>query len=256
MSHIRVCKTVLLASLLVAFVDATCMAQETHHWGYSGASGPDHWSEVSATCGLGKAQSPIDIVAPKKEKLPSINFSYHAAPLNVINNGHTMQVNYAPGSSIERDGQTYELVQFHFHHMSENAIKGQHAPMEMHLVHKDKDGNLAVVAVMLKEGKANKEVETIWSNLPATEGKENEPASVTVDAEDLLPHKHGYYTFTGSLTTPPCSENVLWLVMEEPVTLSKEQIAKFASDLSQQCASGAAAEWAGSGGEQVVSSGF
>ena len=227
----RICgwKAVLLAGAVVSALLPWTVAQEAHSWGYSGAHGPDHWSEVSATCGLGKAQSPIDIVNPEKTKLLPIDFSYHAAPLKVINNGHTIQVDYAPGSSIVRDGKTYELVQFHFHHMSENAINGQHTPMELHLVHKDKDGNLAVVAVMLKEGKANKEVGTVWSNLPATEGKENTPASVAVDAAGLLPHKRGYYTFPGSLTTPPCSENVLWLVLEEPVTLSKQQIAKFAA---------------------------
>jgi carbonic anhydrase len=222
-------KTFFLAVLLCSVFAFCCFAQEDHSWGYTLEHGPDHWSEVSATCGLGKTQSPIDIVDPKKEKLPAIGFSYHAAPLNVINNGHTIQVNYAGGSTIERDGKTYELQQFHFHHMSENAIKGQHAPMEMHLVHKDKDGNLAVVAVMLKEGKANKQVATVWSNLPSAEGKENTPTSVMVDAASLLPHKHKYYTFPGSLTTPPCTENVLWLVLEQPVTLSKEQIAKFAA---------------------------
>ena len=221
-------KTLFLAGLLYSLFAYCCFGQEGHAWGYSGEHGPDHWTEVSATCGLGKTQSPIDIVDAKKEKLPAIGFSYHAAPLNVINNGHTIQVNYAAGSSIERDGKTYQLAQFHFHHMSENAIKGQHTPMELHLVHKDNDGNLAVVAVMLKEGKANKQVATVWSNLPAVEGKENTPASVMVDAAGLLPPKHKYYTFPGSLTTPPCSENVLWLVLAGPVTLSKEQIAKFA----------------------------
>ena len=222
-------KTLFLAGLLYSLFAYCCFGQEGHAWGYSGEHGPDHWTEVSATCGLGKTQSPIDIVDPKKEKLPAIGFSYHAAPLNVINNGHTIQVNYAAGSSIERDGKTYQLAQFHFHHMSENAIKGQHTPMELHLVHKDNDGNLAVVAVMLKEGKANKQVATVWSNLPAVEGKENTPASVMVDAAGLLPHKHKYHTFPGSLATPPCSENVLWLVLEQRVTLSKEQIAKFAA---------------------------
>ena len=222
-------KTLFLAGLLYSLFAYCCFGQEGHAWGYSGEHGPDHWTEVSATCGLGKTQSPIDIVDPKKEKLPAIGFSYHAASLNVINNGHTIQVNYAAGSSIERDGKTYQLAQFHFHHMSENAIKGQHTPMELHLVHKDNDGNLAVVAVMLKEGKANKQVATVWSNLPSVEGKENTPASVAVDAAGLLPHKHKYHTFPGSLTTPPCSENVLWLVLEERVTLSKEQIAKFAA---------------------------
>jgi len=202
------------------------VAQEAHSWGYSGEHSPDHWGGV---CSTGKDQSPIDIVNPTKEKLPAIEFSYRASPLSVVNNGHSIQVNYGPGSSIVRDGKTYDLVQFHFHHMSENTIKGEHTPMELHLVHKASDGSLAVVAVMLQEGKANKVVETVWSNISAEEGKENAPASVTVDAAGLLPHKHGYYTFPGSLTTPPCSEGVLWLVLEEPETLSTEQIAKFAA---------------------------
>jgi carbonic anhydrase len=230
-------KDLLLLSLLSTFLIAIPVVAQApadhaaHSWTYSGEHGPDHWGQVStefATCGIGKDQSPIDIVDPKKEKLPAIEFSYHSSPLNVVNNGHTIQVNYGPGSSIVRDGKTYDLVQFHFHHMSENAIKGEHAPMELHLVHKAHDGSLAVVAVMLKEGKANKVVETVWSNI-AAEGKENTPASVSVDAAGLLPGKHSYYTFPGSLTTPPCSENVLWLVLEEPMSLSKEQIAKFAA---------------------------
>jgi carbonic anhydrase len=222
-------KALFLATALMLAVASTSVAQEAHSWSYSGATGPDHWSEVSATCGTGKTQSPIDIEGPKKEKLPTIDFSYRSTPLKVINNGHTIQVNYEPGSRIVRDGKMYELVQFHFHHMSENAISGRHDPMELHLVHKASDGSLAVVAVMLKEGKANKVVDTVWNNIPAEEGKEGAPASVRVDAAGLLPHKHGYYTFPGSLTTPPCTEGVLWLVMEEPMTLSKEQIAKFAA---------------------------
>ena len=218
----------LLATLLIAVpVAAQAPADSAaHSWTYSGEHGPEHWGGV---CSTGKEQSPIDIVSPEKTKLPTIEFSYHASPLKVINNGHTIQVNYAPGSSIVRDGKTYELVQYHFHHISENAIKGQRTPMELHLVHQDKDGNLAVVAVMLKEGKANQVVDTVWSNISAEQGKENAPTSVAVDAAGLLPLKHGYYTFPGSLTTPPCSESVLWLVLDEPITLSKEQIAKFAA---------------------------
>jgi carbonic anhydrase len=217
MTRLNVCKTLVLAGFLLSASAFVTVAQEGHSWSYSGATGPDHWSEVSATCGTGKEQSPIDIVNPKKEKLPTIDFSYQAAPLKVINNGHTIQVNYGPGSSIVRDGKTYDLVQF------------QHAAMELHLVHKASDGSLAVVAVMLKEGKANKVVNTVWSNIASEEGKENAPATVMVDAAGLLPNKHNYYTFPGSLTTPPCTEGVTWLVLEEPVTLSKEQIAKFAA---------------------------
>jgi carbonic anhydrase len=211
---------------LVAVFVSLAAAQEAHDWGYSGEHGPDHWGGV---CSTGGNQSPIDIVSPEKTKLPTISFAYNAAPLKVINNGHTIQVNYGPGSSITRDGKTYDLVQFHFHHMSENAIKGQHAPMELHLVHKDKDGNLAVVGVMLKEGKANKVIETVWSNLPSAEGTENAPAGPTVDAAGLLPGKHSYYNFPGSLTTPPCSEGVTWLLLTKPITVSKAQIAKFAA---------------------------
>ena len=221
----------LLATLLIAIPVAAQATAEggAHSWSYSGDHGPEHWASQFATCGIGKDQSPIDIVDPKTEKLPKIKFFYRPSPLSVINNGHTIQVNYRAGSTIVRDGKSYELVQFHFHHLSENAINGTHTPMELHLVHRAEDGSLAVVAVLLKEGQPNKVVDLVWSHLPAAEDIENVPPSVKVDAAGLLPGKHGYYTFPGSLTIPPCTENVLWLVMEEPKTLSKEQIAKFAA---------------------------
>jgi len=219
-------ESLLRVALVLAMFVSLAAAQEAHDWGYAGEHGPDHWGGV---CSTGGVQSPIDIVSPEKTKLPVISVAYNAVPLKVINNGHTLQVNYAPGSSITRDGKTYDLVQFHFHHMSENAIKGKHQPMELHLVHKDKDGNLAVVGVMLKEGKANKSIETVWNNLPATEGAENAPGSTTVNAAGLLPGKRSYYNFPGSLTTPPCSEGVTWLLLTKPMTVSKQQIAKFAA---------------------------
>lgn len=205
------------------------LSQESHSWGYSGAAGPDHWSEVSATCGLGKTQSPIDIRRAEKKPLPAITFAYHSSPLKIVNNGHTIQVNYAPGSSITVGDKTYALVQFHFHHRSETEINSQRSPMELHLVHQDKDGNLAVVAVLLNEGQSNPMVNTVWGQLPQQEGQEIAPEHVEINALNLLPANHRYYTFPGSLTTPPCSENVTWLVLATPVTLSKEQIAKFAA---------------------------
>ena len=204
-------------------------SQESHSWGYFGATGPDHWSEVSATCGLGKTQSPLDILHAKKKPLPAITFAYHSSPLKIINNGHTIQVNYAPGSGITVGDKTYELVQFHFHHLSETEINSRRSPMELHLVHQGKDGNLAVVAVLLKEGQSNPTVNTVWSQLPRQEGQEIAPDDVEINALNLLPANHRYYTFPGSLTTPPCSENVTWLVLATPMTLSKEQIAKFAA---------------------------
>jgi carbonic anhydrase len=151
-------KTLLLLSLITTLLIAVPIAAQApatggaHSWSYSGDQGPENWGSKFATCGIGKDQSPIDIVDPKVEKLPKIMFSYHPSPLSVINNGHTIQVNYRHGSTIVRDGKTYELVQFHFHHLSENAINGTHTPMELHLVHRAEDGSLAVVAVMLKEG--------------------------------------------------------------------------------------------------------
>ena len=204
-------------------------AQESHSWGYSGASGLEHWSELSPTCGLGKAQSPIDILHAEKKQLPAIEFAYHASPLKVINNGHSIQVNYAPGSSITIGDKTYELVQFHFHHPSETEINGRRSPMELHLVHQDKDGHLAVVAVLLNEGQANQTVSTVWNHLPPKQGTEFAPEQVEIDAIQLLPPNHRYYTFPGSLTTPPCTENVTWIVLATPVMLTKEQIAKFAA---------------------------
>ena len=227
-TRIKGWKKFLLAAVVISTLAVVSVAQKAHSWSYSGATGPDHWSEISATCGTGRAQSPIDIVDPTKSKLPALTFSYQASPLNVINNGHTIQANYAPGSNLVLEGKSYELQQFHFHHLSETAIKGKHSPMEAHLVHKDTDGNLLVVAVLLKEGKANSAVETVWKNIGTEEGKANAPSGVSVDATKLLPGKREYYTFPGSLTTPPCSENVTWVVMTHPMTVSKEQIEAFA----------------------------
>jgi carbonic anhydrase len=221
-------KTIVLNAICVSLLASLSLAQETHHWSYSGDTGPEHWSEVSAVCKFGHAQSPINIVHANQKDLPTLEFSYHPAALNVIDNGHTVQVNYAPGSTLKVGDKTYELVQFHFHHKSETAINGKHSPLEVHLVHKDKDGNLAVVAVLLQEGDPNPAVATTWSNIPAAKEKAVSPEAVEIQAIQLLPANKRYYTYSGSLTTPPCTENVTWLVMVDPVTVSKEQIAKFA----------------------------
>jgi len=193
-------KTLLLLAVVtnLAFAKPASAQQgaagPAHEWGYSGDRGPANWGETFESCGLGKQQSPIDIESPDKTKLTKITFSYQPSPLHVINNGHTVQVNYAPGSAIELDGKTYELQQFHFHHMSETAIGGKRQPMEAHLVHKDKDGNLLVVAVLLKKGHANSAVNTVWKDLPVEEGSAYSPPATTVEAFKLIPSKHDYYT--------------------------------------------------------------
>jgi carbonic anhydrase len=204
-----------------------------HHWSYRGETGPTHWSKMEsefASCGMGREQSPIDIRqgAVQQADLPAIQFAYKPSPLKVIDNGHTIQVNYAPGSTIEVGGHRYELVQFHFHRPSEEAVDGKYADMVAHLVHKDAEGKLAVVAVLLKAGEINPMVAAVWSNLPAHKETEVEAKGVQIDAGDLLPKDRAYYTFNGSLTTPPCSEGVTWFVLKQPSTLSAGEIQRFA----------------------------
>jgi carbonic anhydrase len=205
-----------------------------HHWSYSGHTGPAEWASMEpefGVCGLGKTQSPIDIrdADVKKGALPPVSFDYKPSALKIVDNGHTVQVDYAPGSFITVDGRRYELVQFHFHKPSEEKINGKPAAMVAHLVHKSVDGNLAVVAVLLKPGQPNKLVETLWKNLPREKEKPSSRDDVRIDAADLLPaDKAAYYTFTGSLTTPPCSEGVTWFVMKNATSVSSAEVTRFA----------------------------
>ena len=210
------------------------LAEEQHHWGYQGTTGPSHWGAMEheyAACGTGKTQSPIDIEesAAKKSDLPAIAFDYKPSPLKIVDNGHTVQVIYAPGSSITVAGKQYELVQFHFHKPSEEKINGKPSDMVVHLVHRDRDGKLAVVAVLLQAGASNSLIETLWKNVPKEKEKETDVQGVQVNAADLLPaNKAAYYTFMGSLTTPPCSEGVTWFVHKARTTISKDELASFA----------------------------
>jgi carbonic anhydrase len=200
-------------------------------WSYRGAEGPSHWGDLKpdySTCKLGSQQSPIDIQGAQKSALPPLVFDYKPAPLKIINNGHTVQVNYAPGSKISIGGHVYDVVQFHFHHPSEEKIQGRAYDMVAHIVHKDSEGHLAVVAVLLKSGAENKFLGGFWSHLPPSAGPEQTFADVKVNLADLLPDARGYYTFMGSLTTPPCTEQVRWFVLKTPVDLSATQIAAFA----------------------------
>jgi carbonic anhydrase len=216
---------------LLTLAGGAFAAEHAAHWTYSGANGPDKWQKIEpdyTTCGLGKTQSPIDIKdsVAKKADLPAIAFDYKPTPLAIVDNGHTIQVNYAPGSSITVGGKKYELVQFHFHKPSEEKINGKHFDMVAHLVHKDAEGKLAVVAVLLKGGHDNPLIATIWKNLPKHES-ETKVDSVSINVADLLPTNRKYYTFTGSLTTPPCSEDVTWFVLRTPSPVSSAQVARF-----------------------------
>lgn len=201
-----------------------------HEWDYGKEHGPDHWGALKpefAACQSGHQQSPIDIDKTEKADLAPIQFEYRASPLRIVDNGHTIQVNYGPGSSIRVGDRQYVLKQFHFHHPSEETVHGRHHEMSLHLVHADAAGTLAVVAVLLDPGTENTLVRQLWSLLPKEEEKEERRDDVQLNAADLLPADRGYYTFEGSLTTPPCSENVTWLVLKQPVAVSTRQIAQF-----------------------------
>jgi carbonic anhydrase len=201
------------------------------HWSYEGATGPAHWFELDpefTACAKGKYESPIDIDAAEPSDLPPLQFKYAASPLTIVDNGHTIMATWAPGSTLTIGDARYELQQFHFHRPSEELVHGKASGMEVHLVHKDAGGHLAVVAVLLDSGKANPLIEKLWANLPAEKGHTATFANIPIDATALLPLSRGYYTFAGSLTTPPCTEGVTWYVLKTSVEVSPEQIDRFA----------------------------
>ena len=198
-------------------------------WGYEGSGGPENWGRLSPAfrlCGLGMMQSPLNIADAVPAYGDPIVFDYGPAPLNIINNGHTVQVNYAPGSGITVSGRRYELLQFHFHAPSEHSIAGRLAAMEMHLVHRSETGQLAVVGVLMKIGSQNSALREIWAHMPEEKSPEQTIDGVLIDAGDLLPADTSYYRYMGSLTTPPCSEGVSWFVLAEPVTVGRAQLAE------------------------------
>lgn len=204
-------------------------AEKEVKWGYDGAGAPENWGDLKTDyelCKTGKEQSPIDLTSASASDLENISFSYSDSAVNILNNGHTIQVNYDEGSTATINGQTYNLLQFHFHSPSEHAIDGNLFPAEMHLVHADADGNLAVVGVMIAEGAENAAYAPVWSNLPK-DISDPTATGMTVNATDLLPSKQTIYRYNGSLTTPPCSEGVLWSVIEQPIEMSAEQIKAF-----------------------------
>ncbi|MFM9917389.1 MAG: carbonic anhydrase family protein [Rhizobacter sp.] len=199
------------------------------HWSYEGEGGPDSWGALQpefATCSTGTRQSPIDISDGIKVELDAVQFNYRPSNFRVIDNGHTVQVNVAVGNTIEVTGKRYELVQFHFHRPSEERINGKPFDMVVHLVHKSVEGKLAVIAVLLDRGSAQPVVQNVWNNLPLEKGDEV-MAKGQIDLMALLPSDRRYYTYMGSLTTPPCSEGVLWMVMKTPVEISPEQLTIF-----------------------------
>lgn len=213
--------------------DAAAAAAVEHahiHWDYEGPGAPANWGRLRpdfALCAAGKRQSPIDIREGIRVDLEPIRFDYKPTQFRVTDNGHTIQVTVGEGSSITVLGKEYALLQFHFHRPSEERVNGRAFDMVAHLVHKDYDGNLAVVAVLLDKGNEHPLIQTVWNYLPLEKGLDVSPPNVALDLNRLLPENRAYYTYMGSLTTPPCSENVLWMVFKQPVQISADQIAVF-----------------------------
>jgi carbonic anhydrase len=198
-------------------------------WSYEGEYGPANWGKINpawAKCGDGNRQSPIDIRDGMKVELEQITFDYHPSSFNVTDNGKTVQVMVGSGNFITVNNRTYELIQFHFHRPSEERINGKGYEMVVHLVHKDGEGRIAMLALLLERGKPQPVIQTVWNNLPLEKLETLAPA-IELDPMDLLPAKREYFTFMGSMTTPPCQEGVLWLVMKEPVQASPAQMALF-----------------------------
>jgi len=222
-----------LAAIGALAVSSVCGAAdhgEHHvHWGYQGKGGAAHWGDLQAdyaTCKLGKLQSPVDIRGTEKADLPALGFHYENGPAEVVNNGHTIQVNLANAGSAALASGSYKLLQFHFHTPSEEKINGKAFPLVAHLVHRNEDGKLSVVAVLFKLGKENPVLAKVFAAMPTeADGKAELPGGL--NPADILPAKQGYYAYIGSLTTPPCSEGVRWQVLKDPVELSAAQLKAF-----------------------------
>ena len=199
------------------------------HWTYDGLNGPDHWGaldEAYGTCASGTQQSPIDLKEGRLAPLAPIEIKWTPFLPTVINNGHTIKVDTDKQGSMVLDGKTYTLLQFHFHHESEHTINGRHYPLEAHFVHQAKDGSLGVLGVFFKEGNANPALQKIWNLAPLDPGEMKAEKRFKPGA--LLPRNRDYFRYEGSLTTPPCSEVVSWVVFSQPIEASKAQIDAFA----------------------------
>jgi carbonic anhydrase len=206
--------------------------QGAPHWSYKGDEGPSHWGDLAEEymmCSKGLNQSPVDLVADVHGELPELEFEYYSrSVINEINNGHTIQQNIQQGSFLKVPGRglNAELKQFHFHSPSEHTIEGKSFAMELHFVHVDESGAILVVGVMIDEGDEHPVLKKLWSFMPQNVGETSEKP-IGIEETNLLPPTREYFTYGGSLTTPPCSEGVKWLVLKTPIEASAEQIATF-----------------------------
>lgn len=201
------------------------------HWGYEGDGAPEHWGDLSTefeVCGNGKEQSPINLSDATPEDLADIEFAYAASTGEVLNNGHTLQYTPSTTQKVTLDGEDLELAQLHMHTPAEHEVDGRQLPGEIHFVHKNAAGDITVLGILLEEGAPSELVQYLLDNAPDTVDSSH-ISQEEVNISDALPASHEYVTYAGSLTTPPCSENVRWIVMTQPVTASAEQLQAFES---------------------------
>ncbi|MCP3869499.1 MAG: carbonic anhydrase family protein [Gammaproteobacteria bacterium] len=206
-------------------------------WAYQGDKGPDHWGEMSpyyATCGTGKNQSPIDIQRTLNHRLPNLSFSYRSSPLTILNDGHTIRVHYEPGSYLSVGSRKYQLLQFHFHTPGEHTFGGQRPDMVMHLVHQNQQGEVVEVAVPMIAGvRRNAMMERLLRYLPLSPGENHYYRNVGIKPIFLLPSDRSYSTYRGSMTEPPCTENVTWILFNTALEVSAPGIERFRQIMGQ-----------------------
>jgi carbonic anhydrase len=197
------------------------------HWSYEGETGPAHWARLNpayAACAAGKRQSPIDIRDGIRVDLEPIRFDYKPTSFRIVDLGHTLQVNLPEGGSLTVMGKRYSLLQFHLHRPAEERVNGRAYDLGLHFVHRNDEGQLAVVAVLLEKGSDHPLLQTLLNHLPLEQNVEVAPET-SLDLSRLLPENRAYWTYMGSLTTPPCTEGVLWMVLKQPLQLGAEQLA-------------------------------
>lgn len=220
-----------IISLTLISMHSLQAAEQGAHWSYQGDDGPEHWGELSEQyklCREGKNQSPVNLVADFRVDLPELVFEYHGTPVHETNNGHTILLRVTPGSYLDvpERNQRYQLIQGHFHSPSEHTFDGKHFAMEIHLVHSNEEGRLAVVGLMIEEGEENAMLNRIWTFMPEQVG-ESTQSPLTVFEAGVMPPTRNYFSYAGSLTTPPCTEGITWVVLRDPLTASAEQIDRF-----------------------------
>jgi carbonic anhydrase len=216
---------------------ADCATEQSHskghkkghavHWDYAGDMGPENWGDEFPTCGKGTKQAPLNITGPFDKSKDVLVVNYKEGPLKILNNGHTIQVNVEPGSTLKINKDVFNLLQFHFHRPSEEQIDGKPMAMVAHFVHKNADGKLAVLGVLLNDGKDNAAIQTLWNNAPKAEGPEVVVDKVKFDPSTLVPAALTHYNYEGSLTTPPCTEGVSFYILKTPVDIGKKQVMDF-----------------------------